>query len=70
MCFCRFDINWLKPEYRNLGEIRRMKSTELTDTERKVLEGVHARDYHNGQLALNPSDLDYKALNDAYSRPA
>ncbi len=36
------------------------------ERERKVLFGVHERDYHNGQLAENPSKLDYETLNGAY----
>ncbi len=34
--------------------------------EKKVLLGVHDRDYNNGRLAENPSKLDYETLNRAY----
>ncbi len=36
------------------------------ERERKVLFGVHDRDYSNGELAENPSKLDYETLNRAY----
>ena len=36
------------------------------ERERKVLLGVHKRDYHNGNLAENPSKLDYETLNRDY----
>ena len=39
------------------------------EQERKVLLGVHDRDYHNGNLAENPSKLDYETLNRAYEIP-
>ncbi len=38
------------------------------ERDRKVLFGVHDRDYHNGQLAENSSKLDYKTLNRAYDK--
>ncbi len=39
----------------------------LSLCEKKVLEGVHARDYcTHGQQAEDPSDLDYETLNKAY----
>ncbi len=34
--------------------------------EKKVLLGVHDRDYNNGWMAENPSKLDYETLNRAY----
>ena len=39
------------------------------ERERKVLLGVHKRDYHNGNLAEKPSKLDYETLNRAYEIP-
>ncbi len=59
----RFDKNWLLPEYRNRANVAKHVTDEL---ERRVLLGVHTRDYHNGQLAENPSRLDYETLNRAY----
>ena len=39
----------------------------LTNREKKVLEGVHARHYRTGGiLAKNPSKLDYEILNYVY----
>ncbi len=38
------------------------------ERERKMLLGVHHRDYRNGQLAENPSKLDYETLNRAYGK--
>ncbi len=53
------------PKYRDLTNVR----TDLNDLERKVLEGVHARDYRTGGLqAEDPSLLDYETLNNAYER--
>ena len=40
----------------------------LTDEEREVILGVHKRSYKNGQLAKDPSPMDFQALNDAYKR--
>ena len=60
----RVDIRWLLPKYRNLGEIR--ANPTLTPEEKAVLEGVHKRDHHNGRRALQPSQLDYITLNEAY----
>ncbi len=54
----------MQPEYRDLEDVR--KDRTLSPFEKKVLEGVHARDYHNGNLAKKPSKLDYKTLNMAY----
>ncbi len=39
------------------------------ERERKVLLGVHNRDYQNGKQAEDPSELDYKTLNRAYEIP-
>ena len=40
----------------------------LTDEEREVILGVHERSYKNGELAKNPSPMDFQVLNDAYKR--
>ncbi len=50
--------------YRDLKNIK--KDQTLSPLEKKVLEGVHARDYHHGDLAKKPSKLDYVTLNKAY----
>ena len=60
----RLDIDWLKPKYRDLDYVR--SANDLSDFERKVIEGVHTRDYHNGILPLLPSKLDHETLNQAY----
>ncbi len=53
------------PKYRDLTNVR--TDQDLKDLERKVLEGVHARDYRTGgRQAEHPSLLDYKTLNNAY----
>ncbi len=59
----RFDTNWLLKKYRKRSSVAKHVEDER---ERKVLLGVHDRDYHNGQLAENPSKLDYETLNRAY----
>ncbi|XP_064387238.1 uncharacterized protein LOC135335603 isoform X4 [Halichondria panicea] len=58
-----FDTNWLLKKYRKRSSVAKHVEDER---ERKVLLGVHDRDYHNGQLAENPSKLDYETLNRAY----
>ncbi len=61
----RFDKNWLVPKYRNFTNVKNDK--DLNDRERKVLKGVHDRDYRTGgRQAENPSVLDYETLNNAY----
>ena len=62
----RFDINWLLLKYRDRAYIAKHVTD---DRERKVLLGVHDRDYHNGQLAEKPSKLDYETLSRAYKVP-
>ena len=60
----RFDIKWLLPEYRDLDAVR--NHGELSEKQKSVLEGVHTRDFSNGQLAADPSKHDYEILNRAY----
>ncbi len=50
------------PEYRKRSDV-----VNVSEQERKVLLGVHDRDYNNGNLAKQPSELDYETLNKAYS---
>ncbi len=59
----RFDRNWLLPKYRKRADVAKHVTNER---DRKVLFGVHDRDYHNGRQAENPSNLDYETLNGAY----
>ncbi|XP_064387308.1 uncharacterized protein LOC135335654 isoform X5 [Halichondria panicea] len=58
-----FDRNWLLPKYRKRADVAKHVTNER---DRKVLFGVHDRDYHNGRQAENPSNLDYETLNGAY----
>ncbi len=51
------------PEYRKRSDVVNVRD----ERERKVLLGVHDRDYSNGNLAKQPSRLDYETLNKAYS---
>ena len=60
---CRFDTKWLLLKYQNRSNVAKYVKDER---ERKVLFGVHDRDYSNGELAENPSKLDYETLNRAY----
>ncbi len=50
--------------YRDLKNIRKDRTLSLL--EKKMLKGVHARDYHHGSLAKTPSKLDYETLSKAY----
>ncbi|XP_064387495.1 uncharacterized protein LOC135335838 [Halichondria panicea] len=61
-----FDKNWLLPEYHKSANVAKVRN----ERERKVLFGVHKRDYHNGNLAEKPSKLDYETLNRAYEKPS
>ena len=61
----RFDTNWLLRKYRKRSYVAKHVEDEL---ERKVLLGVHDHDHSNGELAENPSKLDYETLNTAYER--
>ncbi len=63
--YYRFDKNWLLPEYQESANVAKVKN----ERERKVLLGVHKRDHNNGNLAENPSKLDYETLNRAYEIP-
>ncbi|XP_064387065.1 uncharacterized protein LOC135335465 isoform X4 [Halichondria panicea] len=58
-----FDTKWLLLKYQNRSNVAKYVKDER---ERKVLFGVHDRDYSNGELAENPSKLDYETLNRAY----
>ncbi|XP_064387310.1 uncharacterized protein LOC135335654 isoform X6 [Halichondria panicea] len=62
-----FDRNWLLPKYRKRADVAKHVTNER---DRKVLFGVHDRDYHNGRQAENPSNLDYETLNGAYGTKA
>ncbi len=44
-----------------------MSDKELPELKKRVVEGVHKRNYDKGGLmAENPSSLDYKALDQMY----
>ncbi len=43
-----------------------MTVQELPELKRKVIEGVHLRDYHNGRMAKKPSQKDYETLEHIY----
>ena len=62
----RFDKRWLIPKYQDLGAVR--TTSDLSEEQRKILEGVHARDVnkYDNLLPKGPSNLDYQALKDAY----
>ena len=64
----RFDKRWLLPKYQDLGTVR--TAIDLSEEQKKVLEGVHARDVriYNNLLPVGQSSLDYQALKDAYRR--
>ena len=61
----RLDIKWLKPDYRDK---RTRKYAKLTQKEKRVIDGVHQRDFSNGLLPDQPSNEDYKVLNEAYEK--
>ena len=65
ICTYRFDINWLKPAYRDKGSD---EYKQLTQLEKRVIDGVHRRDFSHGLMADKPSDKDYHVLNRAYHK--
>ncbi len=65
ICTYRFDIKWLKPAYRDKGS---NEYKQLTQLEKRVIDGVHLRDSSHGLLADKPSDKDYDVLNRAYNK--
>ncbi len=65
ICTYRFDINWLKPAYRDKGS---NEYKQLTQLEKGVIDGVHLRDASHGFMADKPSDKDYDVLNRAYNK--
>ena len=65
ICTYRFDINWLKAAYRDKGS---NEYKQLTQLEKRVIDGVHRRDFSHGLMADKPSDKDYDVLNGAYHK--
>ncbi len=63
--FRRFDIRWLKPEYRDK---RSEKYQTLDEKSKRVIDGVHNRDFKNGSLPADISPKDYEVLNKAYGK--
>ena len=51
----RFDINWLKPQYRDLDKVKKLPDDVLPQISKRVIEGVHRRDYRKGLMAESPS---------------
>ena len=62
----RFDINWLKPQYRDLDEVKKLPDDVLPQISKRVIEGVHRRDYRKGLMAESPSKGDLESLDQAY----